>query len=185
MVHLVLEHAGEQIAAAHNDAAPPHVLALQLDSLGPTDLTVDARDAETAFDPPLRPRAAAKARIDDRHGSGPDVGDDDAQRNADLGSGEADPARPAHAEDHVGNELPDASIDHRHRSAALSKDGCSGMSERNDREGAAADSVEPALRQPRRRSWAHRVNETSRDAGSTNAWAVPTPRGTLRARPPA
>lgn len=168
MVHLVLEDAGEQITAPHNDAAPPHVLALQLDSLSPTDLAVDARDAETAFDPPLRPRAATKMRIDDRQRAGPDVGDDDAHRNADLGSGQADPARPAHAEDHVGDELPDASIDHRHRSATLSKDGRIGMSERDDRAGAAADSVEPALRQPRRRSWAHRVNETSRDAGSTD-----------------
>jgi hypothetical protein len=158
VVHLVLEYAGEQIAAPDHDAAPPYVLALQLDSLGPTDLAVDARDAETAFDPPLRPRAAAKTRIDDRHRAGPDVGDDDTQRNADLGSGQTDPARPAHAEDHVGDELPDASIDHRHRSAPLSKDGGIGMSERNDRAGAAANSVEAALRQARRRSWPHRVN---------------------------
>jgi hypothetical protein len=149
VVDLVLEHAGEQIAAPDNDAAPPHVLSPQLDSLRSTDLAVDPRDAETAFDPPLRSSAAEKTRIDHRHRAGPDVGDDDTQGNADLGSGQPDPACPAHAEDHVGDELPDASIDHRHRSASLSKDGCIRMSECDDRTGAAADSVEPAPRQHR------------------------------------
>ncbi len=103
MVDLVLEDAGleprrleQHRSAGEVDRGDPRVQ-------GPLDVDDDVGEAQAALlgDDEL-PRAPLDLRVDDGAGlaSGPDLEDEHAPHQSELGGGEADPERPLHEADH-------------------------------------------------------------------------------------